>query len=52
MAPETKSDLSKRLEGMAPADQIRELVYEVRDLRKIVAEISESLAREKDEKKP
>ncbi len=49
---DTKSDLEKRLEGMTPAEQIRELVYEIRDLRKIVAEISESLARDKDEKKP
>jgi len=44
----SKSDLEKRLEGMTPDQKIRELVYEVRDLRKIVAEISELISREKN----
>ena len=42
MVSETKSDLEKRLEGMTPAEQIRELVYEARDLRNIVKEMRKS----------
>jgi len=39
MNQNSKSELEKRLEGMTPAAQIKMLIKEVRELRKIIAEI-------------
>ncbi len=51
MDSDSQSELEKRLEGMDPASQIRILTEEVRDLRKIIAEIRKLTAPEKDRKK-
>ena len=51
MDQNSKSELEKRLEGMDPAYQIRVLTEEIRNLRKIIAEIRKLTAPEKDGKK-
>ena len=51
MVIESLSELEKRLDGMTPAAQIKALTEEVRELRKIIAEIRELTAPEKDRKK-
>lgn len=46
MNKDPKSDLSKRLEGMTPADQIREIIFELEDLRKDMEKTAEKISEE------
>jgi len=41
-----KSELEKRLEGMTPAEQIKAIIEEVGECRKIIAEIKNPVRRE------
>ena len=51
MDSDSQSELEKRLEGMTPANQLRELVFMIEDLRKDVAKISKFIAEEINKKK-
>ncbi len=46
MVQDTKSDLSKRLEGKSLADQIREIIFELEDLRKDMEKTAEKISEE------
>lgn len=41
-----KTELEKRLEGMDPANQIRELIFVLEDMRKDIAEIRKFISEE------
>ena len=44
-----KTDLEKRLEGMAPADQIRELIFVLEDIKKDMEKTRKSISEIKRE---